>query len=233
MIVERDVPEAGLGVRNPRQMGAWLWAIAAATSTTTAWETLRDAANPGRADPPARSTTKPWTDALARTWVYDPIPPWQPGFAHLRQLAASPKHHLVDPALACALLNLDVEDLLEGRDPTPALPRDGAFLGGLFESLAALSVRVFAQAAGARVGHLRRRGGDHEIDMVVYGPGRHRVAIEVKLAAAVTDHDVRHLLWLRSLLGDELADTAILTTSRDAYRRRDGVAVVPLALLGP
>lgn len=233
LIVDRDVPEAGFGVRNPAQMRAWLRAIAAATATTATWETLRDAASPGRSDPPPRSTTGPWTDALTRTRVYDPLPAWQPGFGHLKRLAASPKHHLADPALACTLLALTADDLLSGGGPTPVVPRDGTFLGSLFESLATLSVRVFAQAAEAQVGHLRRRDGDHEIDLIVHGTGRRRVAIEVKLSRLVTDTDVKHLLWLKGLLGDELADMVVLTTGGDAYRRRDGVAVVPLALLGP
>ena len=148
-------------------------------------------------------------------------------------MAASPKHHLADPALACTLLALTADNLIAGGAPTSAIPRDGTFLGSLFESLATLSVRVFAQAAEAKVGHLRRRDGDHEVDLIVHGSGRRRVAIEVKLSRSVTDRDVRHLVWLKGLLGDDLADMAVLTTGGDAYRRRDGVAVVPLALLGP
>lgn len=63
--------------------------------------------------------------------------------------------------------------------------------------------------------------------------GQAVVAIEVKLGALVDDRDVRQLLWLREKLGDELADAAVVTTGREAYRRKDGIAVVPLALLGP
>ena len=59
------------------------------------------------------------------------------------------------------------------------------------------------------------------------------VAIEVKLAATVDDRDVRHLNWLHSQLGDRLVDRVVVTTGEFAYRRRDGVAVVPLALLAP
>jgi hypothetical protein len=44
---------------------------------------------------------------------------------------------------------------------------------------------------------------------------------------------VRHLLWLRERLPDLVADLVVVTTGTTAYRRRDGVAVVPLALLGP
>ena len=59
------------------------------------------------------------------------------------------------------------------------------------------------------------------------------VAIEVKLAASVTEPDVQHLAWLRSRLPEDVADLVILTTGTTAYRRRDGVAVIPLALHGP
>ena len=59
------------------------------------------------------------------------------------------------------------------------------------------------------------------------------VALEVKLSATVSDADVRHLLWLRDRLGDELLDAAVITTGGYAYRRPDGIAVVPAALLGP
>ena len=233
LIADRDVPEAGHGVRNPTQMRTWLRTLAAATATTASWESLRDAATPGQGDKPARSTTRPWTDALQRTWISDPLEPWLPGFNHLGRLGTTAKHHLADPALACALLGLDETDLLAGKDTTPAVPRDGVFLGALFESLVALTVRVFAQSAEATVGHLRRRNGDHEVDFVVSGRGRRRVAIEAKLSALVDDKDVRHLLWLKGELGDELTDMVVVTTGRHAYRRKDGVAVVPLALLGP
>jgi len=59
------------------------------------------------------------------------------------------------------------------------------------------------------------------------------VAIEVKLAPSVRDDDVTHLAWLRDRLGDDLLDAIVVTTGREAYRRSDGVAVVPAALLGP
>jgi hypothetical protein len=59
------------------------------------------------------------------------------------------------------------------------------------------------------------------------------VAIEVKLTQAVDDGDVRHLAWLSGKLGPRLLDSVVITTGPAAYRRPDGVAVVPLALLGP
>jgi hypothetical protein len=56
--------------------------------------------------------------------------------------------------------------------------------------------------------------------------------IEVKLTA-VPDDDVAHLNWLADKLGDRVIDRVIVTTGRAAYRRPDGIAVIPAALLGP
>jgi len=118
--------------------------------------------------------------------------------------------------------------------PRPALaPRDGTLLGALFESLVTLSLRVYADSAGAKVHHLRTPRGDHEVDLVLTRDDGAVVAFEVKLAPTVDDADVTHLRWLRDRLGDELLDAVVVTTGPGAYRRPDGIAVVPAALLGP
>jgi uncharacterized protein len=105
-------------------------------------------------------------------------------------------------------------------------------LGQLFESLVALSVRTYASRVQARVHHLRTSNGIHEVDLIVEGQDRRAVALEVKLAASVSDKDVEHLLWLRSKSPDLIADAAVITTGEFAYRRPDGVAVIPAVLLG-
>lgn len=55
----------------------------------------------------------------------------------------------------------------------------------------------------------------------------------MKLVGIVSDDDVRHLHWLRDQLGADLIDVAVITAGSYAFRRRDGVAVIPAALLGP
>lgn len=116
-----------------------------------------------------------------------------------------------------------MQDLLAGRDVGPASPRDGLLLGALFESLVALRLRVFAQAAGAEVYHLRTKNAAHEIDVIVTGRGeRSTVAVEVKLSSTVKPEDVRHLHWLKAQMGDQLIDTVVMNTGRYAYRRPGG-----------
>jgi uncharacterized protein len=232
-IVERDFEDFGHRIRNPAALRRWMTAYAAATSTSVTYETLRDAATGGEADKPAKTTTQPYRDTLERLWIIDAVPAWRPVRNPIARLTGPPKHHLADPALAARLLGADVDALLDAVSLGPPIPRDGTLLGHLFESLVTLDVRVYAQAAEATTKHLRTRGQLHEIDLIVERVDHRVVAIEVKLGQRVDDRDVRHLRWLAHEIGDELLDAVVITTGPAAYRRPDGIAVVPAALLGP
>jgi len=231
-ILNRDLPELGVEVRNPNTLRRWLRAYAAATATTTSYEKIGDASRGGEETKPAKRTVAAYREALERIWILDSVPAWAPTNSHLNRLIASPKHHLADPALAARLVGADAASLLRG-EAALTLPRDGTFLGSLFESLATLCVRVFAQDAEARTSHFRTRGGEHEVDLIIVRDDQRVVAIETKLADNVTNGDVAHLTWLRQKLGDTLLDAIVLSTGREAYRRVDGIGVVPLSLLGP
>lgn len=232
-VIDRDFPEQGMTLRRPDTLRAWMRAYAAATSTTASFETIRDAATPGVGNKPSLTTTLPWRDILTRLWVLDPVPAWLPSNNKFKELASSDKHHLVDPALAARLLKVTARKLLGGGQSEPTIPRDGTFLGALFESLIALNLRVYAQAAEADVRHLRTQRGEREVDFIVIGPDGGIVAVGVKLSTTVDAADTRHLKWLQERIGDQLLDAVIVTTGTEAYRREDGTAIVPAALLGP
>ncbi len=223
-VIDRELPDQGFEVRRPETLRRWLAAYAAASSTTAAYSTLLDATTAGDGSQPAKETTAAYRDHLSRIWLVDPVPGWLPANNSLKRLQQAPKHQLADPALAARLLGLTESSLVNSG---------GAHMfGPLFESLVALGVRVAAQAAEGRVSHLRLRGGDREIDLIVEGPEGQVLAIEVKLAGAASEADVRHLTWLREQLPGRVVDLLVVTTGPQAYRRPDGVAVVPLALLG-
>ncbi len=232
-VVEHDFAEQGQLIRRPATLRAWLAAYAAATATTASYNTILDAAMPGDGDKPAKETTRAYRDVLSQLWLLDPVPAWIPGRSSFSRLAGTPKHHLADPAFAARLLGADSSSLLDDSVGGPPVPRDGVLLGALFESLVTLSVRVYAQAAEATVHHLRTRNGDHEVDLIVRRADGRVVAFEVKLSGSVDDRDTAHLRWLRDRLGSDLLDAAVITTGPEAYRRQDGVAVIPAALLGP
>lgn len=231
-IVEKELPENGIEVKRPETLRAWMAAYGSATSTDANFTEILNAATAGESDKPSRTTVNSYRDHLQRLYVLDPLPAWIPAFNPLKRLTRTPKHHLVDPAIAARLVGVGKDGLLNGEGRGVA-PSTGTWLGALFESLVTQSVRVYASAADAHVGHLRTGDTRHEIDLIVEGEDRQVVAIEVKLAATVSDKDVRHLNWLQDQIGDRLVDRVVVTTGEYAYRRRDGVAVIPLALLGP
>lgn len=233
----RDVQEAGGHAANPAAIRRWLQAYAAATSTTTSVETLRDIATAGDGNPPARTTVNRYRDALERTYIYDPVPAWKPGGTAMSRLGDAPKIHLVDPGLSAHLLGIDEDALMVGAS-TPlveAIPavRDGGLFGALFESLVAQSMRTYAQVVRAEHAHMRTRGGTHEIDGLWIRGDQRCVAYEVKLNGSVDNDDVKHLHWLKAKLGDQLLDAIVINTGPSAYRRPDGIGVVPAAMLVP
>ena len=225
-IIDRDVPEQGGSVRRPDTLRSWLTAYAAASSTTTTYTKILDAATPADTDKISKKTSDKYRDLLTKIWVLDSVPAWSPQAPSLARLNLSPKHQLFDPGIAANLLGITDRTLVS------AVKGTGEIFGQLFESLATLCVRTAGQAAEARTFHLRTKAGEHEVDLILERYDGAVLAFEVKLSPTVDDKDVSHLHWLGEQIGDSLVDKIVLTTGSTAYRRADGVAVVPLALLG-
>lgn len=223
-VIDRDIPELGAEVRHPHTLRSWLAAYAAAESTTTSYSKLLDATSAGSSTQPAAATTRAYREHLTKLWLIDPVPGWVPALNSFKRLQQAPKHHLADPALSARLLNLDRDALLTDTGSHMA--------GPLFESLVTLTVRVIAQSLEATVSHLRMDSGAREIDLIVEGQNGAIVAIEVKLKSTPTDRDVRHLHWLKEHMPERVKSMVVITAGDVAYKRPDGVFVIPLALLG-
>lgn len=234
--IEHEVFLLSGAERRPTELRAWLRAYAAATSNTTSLQSIAAAVSP--AELPNKATILKYRDTLSRLWLIDELPAWVGAGTGVKQLSKQPKHQLADPALAASLLGTDADGLVTAQGPgdseeTLRTLRNGPLLGALFESLVTLSLQVYAAPLRLEVSHLRTHRGDHEIDLILQGRDGGVIAVECKLAAAADDHDVKHLNWLKNNLGDRLIERIVVTTGAHAYRRPDGVAVIPLALLGP
>jgi hypothetical protein len=229
-VIDADINELGVSVRKPALLRAWMTAYAGATATVASWETIRDAANPGSGEAPARSTAIPYRDALTRLRILDELPPWLPTQNPLRRASSASKHFLADPALALRLMNFDA-DSIQSAESFGSQAFERPLIGRMFEALAVLSVRTYAEACFATPLHFRDAYGRREIDMIVERHDGKVLAIEVKLGNTVDDSDVKHLRWLRSELGENLIDCVVLHTGTFAYKK-DGITVIPLALLG-
>lgn len=230
-IIDADVKEAGLSIRKPASLRSWITSYAAATATTASWETIRDAANTGSHEPPAKTTVIPYRDALTRLRILDELPAWAPSRNQFTKVSLSPKHFLADPALALRLMNYDSETI-QSASGFGRYKFDRPLIGRMFEALAVQSVQTYAQAAFARLSHFRDAKGRHEVDMIVEREDGKVLAIEVKLSATPDPTDGKHLKWLKSEISDQLIDSVVIYAGKYAYRHND-IAYVPLALLGP
>lgn len=224
-IVDRDLPEAGFTSRDRETLLRWLRAYAAASSTTASYNSLISNVYASESAQPAKTTVLNYQRHLERIWIVDPIPGWSPSFNPLKHTGQAPKHNLADPALAAALMGLNHQALLTQQWV--------GFLSQLFESLVALTVRALAAANFCKTKHMRLHKGQHEIDLIVERRDGAILPIEVKMTQAVTDHDARHLDWLAQTWQGPILDRAIIYCGTHAYRTSNGIAVIPLALLGP
>ena len=231
-IVSKDFVEAGHKIRKPAALLSWLRAYAAATATNMSYEKIRGMTTQGEETAPSKPTALAHIEVLKMLRILDEVPAWLPGFNFFAELSQAPKRHLVDPALAVRALGLNARMLLRGEEGVVKIEGQGNLLGRLFESLVTLSLRVFAQTLGATISHLRTVEGRHEVDLILETEDGKIIGIEVKLSPTVEADDVKHLLWLRENAKTEVIDLIVITTGNTAFRRADGVAVVPLALLG-
>lgn len=162
--------------------------------------------------------------ALARLFIIEDLPAWAPALRSSTQLRSAPKHHFVDPSLAAAAIDAGPERLL--RDPNT--------LGYLFESLVIRDLRVYGQAAGASVFHLRDSSGA-EVDAIVQRRDGTWAGIEVKLGQGDIDAGARQLRAVADRVDQTRhgppAFLAVITGWGYAYRRADDVLVVPIGTL--
>jgi predicted AAA+ superfamily ATPase len=198
--------------------------LARNTATAANYATLKgdlDASDLGLSE----KTLASYLNALRRIFVVEELPAWMPSLRSKTAIRTSPKWHFVDPSIAAAVL----------RAQPDALLKDFETFGFLFESLCTRDVRIYAQAADGDVFFYRDKSG-LEADLVVRLRDGRWGAIEVKLGAQAIELAARSLLRLADRVDPAKMGAPsfllVLTGGEYAYRRPDGVWVVPLACLG-
>ena len=224
-IVEHDIDEVSGARRDPRLVRRFMHAYAQLTAHPASMATIiaRARSDGGHGEGPSRFTVDPYLDALRRMMVVDEISAWDPSLRSASRLTLTEKRFLADPSLSAALLGASSQRLLTDLNT----------LGFLFEALVAHDLRVYAEAEDASLYHYRERDGRLEVDLVVERPDGNWAAFEVKLGAAGEDAAATSLLRLAERVEREPAALVVVTTGEYAYRREDGVYVVPLGALGP
>ena len=176
-------------------------------------------------EPPSAPTLSEYVDALSRAFVLNDLSAWNPRLRSKTAVRTSPTRHFSDPSIAAAVLAATPRGLLD----------DFETFGLLFESLCIHDLRVYASALGGSLYHYRDKTGLEADAVVVLDDGRWAL-VEVKMGQSRIDEGASHLLKLAERI-DQTREgrpsfLMVLTSTACAYRRKDGVVVVPLACLG-
>ena len=172
-------------------------------------------------------------DILNRLFLVDEVPGWVPASRSPQRMRVKPKRYFADPSIAAALLGVSSAALLE----------DWQTFGLMFENLVMRDLDVYARSLDYSVSNPLRYYHDDsglEVDAVIERADGSWAAIEIKVGLNKVDEAASNLLRVRNkVCANEKAQVrepsflAVVTGMGEAaYRRGDGVYVIPIRALG-
>lgn len=227
-VIEDDVYRIDGIRRDSAKMRLLLRSLARNESTTATDRSLVSDIKAVDAEDIDRNTVAAYLDVFRRLFLTDNQPPFSTGIRSSVRIRQAEKRHFSDPSLACALLRAAPDGLL--RDPET--------LGFLFEALCERDLKIYAESFGANLYHYQDYK-NREIDAVIELPDGNWCAFEIKLGANQIDAAAANLLEIRKQIeadpkGRPPAVLCVLCgLTNAAYRRPDGVFVVPITALKP
>ena len=168
----------------------------------------------------SRPTIRDYVTLLERVFLVDSLAPWHSN--RLSRLIKTPKLHVGDTGLACALLGINAA----------ALASDRPLLGQLLETFAFQELRRQASWYGESVTFFHYRDKDGaEVDIVIERGARALAGIEIKASATVTGADFRGLRKLKEASGKRFVAGIVLYDGEACASFGDGMFAVPLRAL--
>lgn len=232
-IIEHEFSENGFVVKKPDSLLAWMRAYAASIGTTTAFQTIIDTAMANSDEAPSKPTATNYREALRTLYIIDEVQPFLPVGKLYPNLSKSPKHFMLDPAIALCLLGVGKEQIEKYKVPKHVAKFNQNLLGQLLESLVYQSLIVYAEANDAKLYYYRDKRGTKEIDFILE-KGSSLILFEVKANPEAKDQYVQTMNWFEEIVREEFEVTKVLLNTGPAAftRKSDHVHVVPIAMLG-
>ena len=211
--VQRDVPE----IARIRSLDALPRLLTQAAARTATLFNLSELAAPFQI---SRPTIRDYVTLLERVFLLEQLPSWHSN--RVKRLVKTPKLHLGDTGLACALLGIDASGLATDR----------TLLGQLLETFVYQELRRQAswRADSTSFFHFRDRDGV-EVDIVIERGTQALAGVEVKAGATVTSADFRALRKLKDATGSRFVGGVVLYDGETCVRFDDSLYAVPLRLL--
>ena len=172
----------------------------------------------------SENTVYSYVNALRKIFLIEDIPAWKPSLRSKSAIRTSDKRQFVDPSIATAVMQADPGSIL----------MDFEYFGFLFESLVTRDLRVYTQMLDGDIFHYRDKD-NLEADLIIRLYDGRWAAVEVKLGSKEIDDGAGHLIELSKKVDTskvgEPAFLMVVTGGQFAYRRDDGVLVVPIGCL--
>ncbi len=225
-VIDDDVYRIDGIKRDTTKMRLLLRSLARNESTTATDKTLINDIKAIDDEDIDRNTVAAYLDIFKRLFLTDNQPPFSTGIRSSVRIKQAEKRHFSDPSLACALLRATPESLLHDLET----------LGFLFEALCERDLKIYAESFGANLYHYQDYRS-REIDAVIELPEGDWCAFEIKLGANQIDAAASNLLEIKKQIeadpkGKPPTVLCVLCgMSNAAYRRPDGVFVVPITAL--
>ena len=176
----------------------------------------------------SENTLRSYLSAFRKIFVIEDVPAWNPNLRSKTAIRSSDTRYLVDPSIATAALGIGPEDLVNDLNTA----------GLLFENMCVRDVRIYAEALGGNIYHYRDRNG-LECDAVIHLRNGKYGLIEIKLGGdKLIEEGSANLIRLRERIDyNKMKEPSFMMVlcgvAPFAYRRKDGVLVVPIGCLKP
>jgi predicted AAA+ superfamily ATPase len=176
----------------------------------------------------SNKTIESYLSALRKIFVIEDMPAWNPNLRSKTAIRTSDTRYYIDSSIATAALGLNPDDLINDLNT----------FGLLFETLCVRDLRVYADALDGNIYHYRDKNG-LECDAVLHLSNGSYGLIEIKLGGnKLIEEGAETLKNLQSIIDTtkmkEPSFMMVLIGVGDyAYRRTDGVYVVPIGCLKP
>ena len=225
-VIEEDIQKLDDEIEyNRHKMELLLRSLARSESTTVADSALLKDIIENDNESMSRNTIAKYLEALKRLFLFNNQEPFSPNLRSSLRVKQAEKRHFADPAMACALLHITPEKMMNDLNT----------FGFLFEALVERDLSIYGASFGAKLFHYQDYK-NNEIDAVLEMENGDWCAFEIKLGAKKIDEGAANLLKVCADIesnGGKPPKTkcVICGLSNAAYQRPDGVFVVPLTAL--
>ncbi len=225
-VVKSDVNRADGVNKNPERVKRLMKSFARNQGAQVASTVLRDDIQANDTDKLNEDTIASYINALKKIFVIEDMPAWNPNLRSKTAIRTTDTRYYVDPSIAAAALGVGPKDLLNDLNT----------MGLLFEAMCVRDLRVYAEYLGGEVLHYRDKSG-LECDTVIHlRNGKYGLA-EIKLGGQKLMEEGAVNL---KRLADQIDTTKmplpsfmmiVVGIGDFAYRREDGIYIVPIGCL--